>query len=89
MYRKLGYKEIGIVPTTFNGITGVDLVLLEKNLSGGNGLPFRPSIPTPRPTALGEMTKEEFDAKMERSLAQAKAGEGMAADEFFELLKQE
>ena len=32
MYRKLGYKEIGIIPTTFNGIPGVDLVLLEKNL---------------------------------------------------------
>ena len=32
MYRKLGYKEIGTVPTTFNGIPGVDLVLLEKNL---------------------------------------------------------
>lgn len=31
MYRKLGYKEIGIVPTTFNGIPGVDLVLLEKS----------------------------------------------------------
>ena len=31
MYRKLGYKEIGTVPTTFNGIPGVDLVLLEKN----------------------------------------------------------
>lgn len=30
MYKKLGYKEIGIVPTTFNGIPGVDLVLLEK-----------------------------------------------------------
>ena len=33
MYRKLGYKEIAIVPTTFNGIPGVDLVLLEKNLN--------------------------------------------------------
>lgn len=32
MYRKLGYKEIGIVPTVFNGIPGVDLVLLEKHL---------------------------------------------------------
>ena len=31
MYHKMGYKEIGIVPTTFNGIPGVDLVLLEKN----------------------------------------------------------
>ena len=30
MYKKLGYKEIGIVPTVFNGISGVNLVLLEK-----------------------------------------------------------
>lgn len=30
MYKKLGYKEIGIVPTVFNGIPDVQLVLLEK-----------------------------------------------------------
>ena len=33
MYQKLGYKEIGIVPCVFNGIEGVQLVLLEKRLS--------------------------------------------------------
>ena len=33
LYRKLGYKEIAIVPTTFNGIPGFNLVLLEKNLN--------------------------------------------------------
>jgi len=32
MYKKLGYKEIGIVPCTFNSIGGVNLVLLEKYL---------------------------------------------------------
>lgn len=32
LYKKLGYKEIGIVPCTFNGIEGVQLVLLEKKL---------------------------------------------------------
>lgn len=32
MYQKLGYKEIGTVPCTFNGIEGVQLVLLEKRL---------------------------------------------------------
>ena len=32
MYAKLGYKEISIVPTTFNGIPGVNLVLLEKTM---------------------------------------------------------
>lgn len=54
-----------------------------------NGLPFRPSIPTSRPVSLDEMTREEFDAKMARGIAQAKAGEGMPADEFFDSLKQE
>ena len=32
MYAGLGYREIGIVPTVFNGIPNVDLVLLEKHL---------------------------------------------------------
>ena len=32
MYAKLGYKEISIEPTTFNGIPGVNLVLLEKTI---------------------------------------------------------
>ena len=32
MYKKLGYKEIAIVPTVFNGIPNVNLVLLEKKL---------------------------------------------------------
>ena len=30
MYASIGYKEIGIVPTVFNGIPNVMLVLLEK-----------------------------------------------------------
>lgn len=36
MYKKHGYKEICIVPTVFNNIPGVDLVLLEKHLTGSN-----------------------------------------------------
>lgn len=31
-YARHGYKEIGIVPTVFNGIPGVDLVLIEKRM---------------------------------------------------------
>lgn len=54
-----------------------------------NGLPFRPSIPMAAPQSLDEMTREEFNAKMARSLAQAKSSEGVSADEFFESLKQE
>lgn len=33
LYRKLGYREVGQIPTVFNGIEGVMLVLLEKSLS--------------------------------------------------------
>lgn len=32
LYRKLGYREADIVPCTFNGIGGVNLVCLEKKL---------------------------------------------------------
>lgn len=34
MYKKLDYKEIGMIPCTFNGIKDVQLVLLEKKLLG-------------------------------------------------------
>lgn len=54
-----------------------------------NGLPFRPAIPAKAPPALDEMTKEEFDAKMARGLAQAKAGEGIPAEDFFSALEKE
>lgn len=30
MYKKLGYTEVGVVPCDFNGIKGVNMVLLEK-----------------------------------------------------------
>ena len=33
-YKKQGYKEIAILPCTFNNIAGVQLVLLEKKLQG-------------------------------------------------------
>ena len=32
MYKKLGYKEIGIVPCTFHSMTGINMVLLEKKI---------------------------------------------------------
>lgn len=32
LYGKLGYREAGVVPCVFNGISGVDLVMLEKRI---------------------------------------------------------
>ena len=54
-----------------------------------NGLPFRPSIPLSVPKALSEMTEEEFRSKLSRGLAQAHAGEGVPAEEFFDSLEKE
>ncbi len=49
-----------------------------------NGMPFRPSIPMNRPKALNELTREEFDSRMAKGLAQAKAGQSAPADEVFD-----
>ena len=54
-----------------------------------NGLPFRPSIPVTRPRALEDMSRAELDAKLERAPAQAEAGEGQEAGEFFSALREE
>ena len=32
LYARLGYEEISIIPTIFNGIPGINLVLLEKTM---------------------------------------------------------
>ena len=74
--------ELGI--SASNGIN-----MFYRQIILWRGLPFRPSIPTARPLSLDEMTKDEFDAKLARGLEQAKASEGVPADEFFASLRQE
>ena len=54
-----------------------------------NGLPFRPSIPISEPKHLSEITKEEFNDKMARGIAQAESGEGIPSENFFANLRQE
>ena len=75
-------SELGI-----SASTGINLFYRQIIL--WNGLPFRPSVPTGAPKSLNEMTKDEFSAKLQRGLEQAKAGEGMEESVFFEGLKQE
>ena len=76
------FAEIGI-----SASTGINMFYRQVIL--WRGLPFRPSIPASRAISFDEMTREEFDAKMARWLAEAKAGEGVPAEEFFASLKQE
>jgi len=75
-------SQIGI-----SASTGINMFY--RQVIHSNGLPFRPSVPERRPTALDEMTEDEFNAKLSRALKQAEAGEGTSADEFFESLRQE
>jgi len=75
-------SELGI-----SASTGVNMFY--RQIIFSNGLPFRPSIPAKKPVSLEEMTKEELDAKLMRAMAQAEAGEGVPADEFFASLRQE
>jgi DNA-damage-inducible protein J len=76
------FAEIGI-----SASTGINMFYRQVIL--WRGLPFRPSILASRLISSDEMTREEFDAKMARGLAEAKAGEGVPAEEFFASLKQE
>lgn len=60
-----------------------------RQIIHSNGLPFRPSIPWTAPKSLSEMSREELDAKLARGIEEVAAGEGMPANDFFELLEQE
>ena len=52
------------------------------------GMPFKPTLASRRPCALDEMTKEEFDQRMETGLAQAQSGRSRPAAEVLEELCQ-
>ena len=58
MYQKMGYREIGVISTTFNSIEGVNLVLLEKALEDES--------PADREKGATAMTKEMNALLVER-----------------------
>lgn len=58
---------------------------LYRQIIMNNGIPFSLNIPTPIVTR-DTMTKEQFDAMMEKGLAQAKAGEGLDIDAAFQMI---
>ena len=56
MYANLGYKKIATVPTVFNNIPGVDLVLLEKKIESSSISTF----PTPSRGSSASLTWPRF-----------------------------
>lgn len=59
--------------------------MLYKQIIMTRSIPFSLSLPQ-APMARDEMDTAAFDAMMEQSLAQAKAGQGLPLDETFSLL---
>ena len=62
--------------------------LLYRQIILKNGLPFAVTLPTALPT-MDSMSQEEFNAMLEKSLAQAKAGQGIELHEAFTSLRRE
>ncbi len=61
--------------------------LLYRQIILQKGLPFAVTLPS-APPALDAMTREEFDAMLGKSLAQADAGEGVPLQEAFQALRK-
>lgn len=53
-----------------------------------HGVPFDLTIPA-EPVTLDSMTKEEFDAMMQRSYEQSLRGQGVSAKQFFDELERD
>ena len=51
-----------------------------------NGIPFSLTLPT-APISAEEMSREQFDAMMEKGLADAKAGNGVPLSDAFSALR--
>ncbi len=53
-----------------------------------NGIPFEVKIPKREPLAYGSLSKEEFDAEIEKGMADIKAGRVLSVDEADEHFRQ-
>ena len=53
------------------------------------GMPFELSLPYPKPTAIGGMTREELDAELEKGLDDIRRGEVYSAEEVDRELAEE
>ncbi|MCL2634094.1 MAG: type II toxin-antitoxin system RelB/DinJ family antitoxin [Oscillospiraceae bacterium] len=46
-----------------------------------NGIPFEVKLPRKAPLVYSELSKEEFDAEMEKGMASMRAGRGLSSKE--------
>lgn len=53
-----------------------------------NGIPFDVKLPRKAPLAYGTLSKEEFDAELEKGMADLRAGKVISADDVDEHFRQ-
>lgn len=54
-----------------------------------NGMPFELRLPAEKPKALGEMSREELDAALQKGVDSIRSGKGISADEVDAALMKE
>ena len=67
--------KLGITPSSA-------IQMLYSQIVLRNGMPFDLKLPTARPTAIGNMTREELDAELAAGIESLKSGKALTANEF-------
>ena len=60
-----------------------------KQIIYNNGIPFEVKLPTPKPLAMGAMTKEQLDAEIAKGYNEMLEGKGRPAEEVFADIRKE
>ena len=60
-----------------------------KQIIYNNGIPFEVKLPTPKPLAMGAMTKEQLDAEITKGYNEMLEGKGRPAEEVFADIRKE
>lgn len=75
-------SQLGISPSSAIQMLYSQIVLKQ-------GIPFELKLPSPKPFAVGAMTREEIDAELQKGVDSIKAGNVYSADEVDAALTKE
>ncbi len=75
-------QQLGISPSSAIQMLYSQIVLKK-------GMPFELKLPSSKPLAVGAMTREEFDAELQKGVDSIKAGKVYSADEVDAVLAKE
>ena len=74
--------KLGITPSSA-------IQMLYSQIVLRNGMPFELRLPSPKPVAIGSLTRAELDRELMKGVESLKAGKGYTADEVDALLSKE